>query len=91
MALRDVYLFPAIAEPPAFYGQLLKLRGEAYEVMKASAEGEGGERIAEELMDTIHAAETALRMLEAEGVDLGEVRRMVISKNAARGYYGGKA
>lgn len=60
-------------------------------MIKASAEGDGSERIAEELMDTIHAAETALRMLEAEGVDLGEVRRMVIRKNAARGYYGGES
>lgn len=44
------------------------------------------ERVAEELLDTIHAAETALRML---GVEMDEAKRAVIEKNDARGYYGG--
>lgn len=41
-----------------------------------------------ELMDTIHSAETALFILaEKHGVNLSEVKRKVIEKNQARGYY----
>ncbi|MEC4272730.1 hypothetical protein VJ923_06130 [Adlercreutzia sp. R25] len=43
-----------------------------------------------ELMDVIHAAETALRM-EFEDEELDDLREAVIEKNRARGYYGGDA
>lgn len=81
--------FPPIAETPSMYGQLVKVRSEIREVANAYVDGETNERLAEELMDADHAIETALRILEAEGVDLDAVKRGVIEKNDARGYYGG--
>lgn len=38
-------------------------------------------------MDVIHSAETALRLLEAEGMDLDAIKRGVVEKNQARSYY----
>lgn len=43
-----------------------------------------------ELMDVIHAAETALRM-EFSDDEVNELRGMVERKNRKRGYYGGDA
>ena len=46
------------------------------------------EHTAEELMDVIHSAETALRIMqEKHGVNLNEVRRNVERKNFDRNYY----
>lgn len=78
------YSFPAIAGPPDLADQIQHVRSEVNEACAAYYWGEGEERLAEELMDVIHAAETALRMLD---VDMGEVKRDVIEKNYARGYY----
>lgn len=78
--------FPPIADPPKRLGrQLAYVLCEATAAEYAFIDGEPDGRIAEELMDTIHEAETALRML---GVDMDEARRAVIEKNAARGFYG---
>lgn len=43
-----------------------------------------------ELMDVIHAAETALRM-EFSDEEVDELRGMVERKNRKRGYYGGES
>lgn len=80
--------FPPIAEPPTFLcGQLAHVRSEAREAENADFWGEGTERIAEELLDTIHAAETALRMLPLDERQLDVIKRGVVEKNRARGYY----
>lgn len=81
--------FPPIAEPPNLILQIGRVRGEAMEVVKAKLDHEGDERIAEELMDVIHAAETALRLLPFNELELDRVKRYVIAKNDKRGYYGG--
>lgn len=79
--------FPPIANPPApISRQLAHVCSEVTEAEDAFRGGESAERVAEELLDTIHAAETALRML---GVEMDEAKRAVIEKNDARGYYGG--
>lgn len=41
-----------------------------------------------ELMDIIHATETAMRMMFSDE-EVEELRARVIEKNARRGYYGG--
>lgn len=80
--------FPPIAEPPKYlWVQIDRVCDEAREADNAKFYGEEDERVAEELMDTIHAAETALRMMEADGIDLEAVKRYVIAKNDERGYY----
>lgn len=79
--------FPPIANPPSLSGQLAKIREEFGEVMDAYYNEEPPERIAEELMDLGSAKEQALRLLEECGVDLDAVKRGVIAKNDARGYY----
>ena len=82
--------FPPIAERPKFLcRQLYHVVSEAREAESAEFQGEGNERIAEELMDAIHAAETALRMLPFDASQLDEIKRGVIEKNDRRGYYGG--
>ena len=80
--------FPPIADLPTFRVQLSKVHEEFNEVMDAYFSEETPERLAEELMDLNHANEQALRKLEAMGVDLDAVKRGVIEKNDARGYYG---
>lgn len=80
--------FPPIANPPSLSGQLAKLREEFMEVMEAYYDEEPPERLAEELMDLDHVKDQALRRLEECGVDLDAVKRGVIAKNDARGYYG---
>ena len=81
--------FPPIAEQPKFIcAQLAKVRSEAREAENADFYGEGDMRTAEELMDTIHAAETALRMLPFDETELDAIKHGVIVKNSKRGYYG---
>lgn len=92
------YRFPSMANigDLTTEGQAAKIFEEAYEAKSAQAfwcygNGSGDEdadRIAYgmELMDVIHAAETALRMgFSDEQVD--SLRELVIEKNATRGYY----
>lgn len=80
--------FPPIAKPEYLRQQIISVAGEVKEALDAYDDGESNERIAEELMDVCHRAETALRELEETGVDLDAVKRGVIEKNDARGYYG---
>ena len=81
--------FPPLANIPSFRVQLSKVHEEFNEVTDAYFSEETPERIAEELMDLDHSVEQALRKLERIGVDLNAVKRGVIEKNDARGYYGG--
>lgn len=81
--------FPPIAEPPSLIMQIGHVRSEAMEVVKAKLDHEDNQRIAEELMDVIHAAETALRLLPFDELELDRIKRGVVEKNDARGYYGG--
>lgn len=79
--------FPPIAEPPSLIMQIGRIRGEVREVVSAKLDGEGVERTAEELMDVIHAAETALRLLPLNELQLDAIKRGVVEKNDRRGYY----
>lgn len=79
--------FPPIAEPPSLIMQIGRVRGEVREVVNAKLGGEGVERTAEELMDVIHAAETALRLLPLDELELDRIKRGVVEKNDRRGYY----
>lgn len=82
--------FPPIAEPSLkLYSQINHVRMEASEAEHAEFYNEGDERIAEELMDVIHAAETALRLLPFDELELDRIKRGVVEKNNTRGYYGG--
>ena len=83
------YRFPAIAEPEPFGLQLKHVRDEATEAIEAYYEELTPDEVAMELMDVIHAAETALRQLGMSGSELASVRMGVIVKNERRGYYGG--
>lgn len=75
-----------IAEDKISY-QMRYVFGELTEAQKAY-ECEGHQRTAEELMDVLHAAETALRMLAATYViDLDATRKRVIKGNQTKGYY----
>lgn len=80
--------FPPIAEPEDLPHQILHIKAELLEAAEACG-AKNIQHTAEELMDVIHAAETALRLLEAEGMDLDAIKRGVIEKNQRRGYYGG--
>ena len=67
--------------------QLDKLKEEVGEVMLAYVDGEGKERIAEELADVQQACETALAILGLTEDERREARRKVIAKNSKREYY----
>lgn len=83
--------FPPIENPLPLGEQIRSIAWEVREAMEAYQSGEPSERIAEELMDVIHRAETALGVIEGvplRFVDLDGVKREVVAKNAERGYYG---
>lgn len=63
---------------------------EAQEAVQSTEDYTTDERIAEELWDVIHAAETALRILQKDHdiTWVDDQRRAVVLKNARRGYYG---
>ena len=83
------FTFPRtrFVDTTALYSQLQHLMSEVDELRKAYLEEET-ERVAEELMDVIHSAETFARKLqEQRGVNLFDVCRSVERKNMERGYY----
>ena len=84
------YQFPAIAEPEELPKQLQHVKEEAYEAIEAYLNEESEWTLATELMDVIHAAETALRLLGMHESMLNGVKTNVIVKNENRGYYGGR-
>lgn len=76
------------ADSIVFKDQLDHAVGEMLEVVSALDAGEGMLRVAEEMIDTIHALETGLRILnERYWVDIVDVTNYVEMKNKARGYY----
>ena len=84
------YQFHAIAEPEPFGLKLQNVRVEATEALQAYYEELPPEEVATELMDVIHAAETALRQLGMSESELANVRMGVVVKNERRGYYAPK-
>lgn len=69
-------------------GQADQITQEAAEVFSAAERGDGDAYV-EELLDCIHACETALS--EFDGETIAAARDAVVRKNAARGYYSGDA
>lgn len=98
--MSDFYRFPAIAciEEPSNTRQADKIYEESLEVCGAQLSYEMAERYGNpiihkirenygmELMDVIHAAETALRM-EFSDAEVDGLREAVEEKNRRRGYY----
>lgn len=98
--MSDFYRFPAIAciEEPSNTRQADKIYEESLEVCGAQLSYEMAERYGNpiihkirenygmELMDVIHAAETALRM-EFDDAEVDGLREAVEEKNQERGYY----
>ena len=89
MAVRYPYRFPSNrrAEESSLKGQISYVMLEAQEAYDALHDGEGPDRIIEELWDTIQAAEGALRKFHPLKVLVGLARVKV--KSLHRGDYGG--
>lgn len=85
--VEDFYRFPAIAKMGDFNNlqQAIYICGEAAEAIDASLNKDRRE-YGIELMDIIHATETALRM-EFSLEEVNELRDAVEKKNRDRGYY----
>lgn len=79
--------FPPIAEPLGLRQQIVSIASEVKESLDAYDDGEPNERIAEELMDVIHRAESAIRLLPLDELQLDAIKRFVVEKNDIRGYY----
>lgn len=79
------YNVPAPDDRNALRVQINKVREEAIEALEAVLNGEPDARIDEELLDCIHACETALRRRKATTVAAEAAG--VVNKNVARGYY----
>ena len=94
----SVYRFPPMKGLEGFTAreQHRKIRSELSEAMNCEIryrcggrqDREERENYGMELLDIIHATETALRM-EFDADEIEELRAKVIEKNAKRGYYGG--
>lgn len=91
---RFLYQFPCFKAKPLkgvdIHHQLEKVDVELLEVWDEVPACDP-ERLATELMDVIHACETALRMIETWenfNSDMDKVKEAVIRKNLERGYYG---
>lgn len=92
--MSDFYRFPAMARLDMWTreGQVDKILAEANEALaeqfRLDCKGDAERRVAYgmELMDVIHAAETALRM-EFDDEEVETLRGCVERKNHERGYY----
>lgn len=73
--------------PKNLDGQIEKLKEELAEVIEAHIEGQGKERVAEELADLQIACETALAIIGLSEEQRREIRCKVVTKNDMRGYY----
>ena len=86
------YQFPAIREgirPRSMRGQTQKIMEELGEVqLELLIPDPDLAAAAFEAANVLHAAETLLRMLEAEGVDVDAAILETVEKNRERGYYG---
>lgn len=71
----------------AIINQIKHIESEVREAID-SAHTPNNQHTALELMDVIHSAETALRILtECHGINLNEIRKECAAKNKVRGYY----
>lgn len=69
--------------------QLEHSLSEVMESIDALENHEGFIRVAEEILDSIHSLETALRHIEEKsGLNTGNIAEYVRIKNDQRGYYG---
>ena len=68
---------------------LNKLKEEYSEVVQAYEEGEGRDRLTEELADVQMVCETIMAAVGLTANQRRRIRRLVIKKNMARGYYEG--
>lgn len=66
--------------------QLAHINSELDELIDAHL-FKGDKDVVEEALDMIHSIETMLRMYEACGVDIEDMKDHVIAKNRARNYY----
>lgn len=85
--MTDFYRFPAMAKLKEWeaFDQIECIREEIDEAITAKQEHER-QAYGIELLDVIHATETALRM-EFSEQEVKELQRRVIEKNKMRGYY----
>jgi hypothetical protein len=85
------YIFPCakFADENTITEQITAIGKEFAEICHASWGCEGIDRITEEILDTLHSCETALRIIEAEHGPgyVHDRMQAVIAKNTARGYY----
>lgn len=81
------YQFPPYVGGNDLASQIDKIASEVEEVRDAMKENYM-QAVIVELMDIVHAAETALRQLELQSYTLHAAKRDVIRKNLNRGYYG---
>ena len=80
------YNVPAPDDRNALRAQVNKVLEEAREALEAVLDGESDARVDEELLDCVHACETALRRRPASTIAAESAG--VVIKNDARGYYG---
>lgn len=92
--MSDVYRFPRtrFVDENTFSQQFKHIRSEVDEVWqeleRLYPDLADPVRVAEELLDVIHSAETGLRILqERHGVDVGRLSVQIRIKNYNRGYY----
>ena len=83
-------IFPKInAEKYTAYDQLEHFKSELLEVVERIDQGDFN-GIVGEVLDVQHSAETFLTLAEERhGVQVDKVRKAVVKKNRARGYYAG--
>lgn len=86
--MTDFYRFPAMAKLSEWDNadQLDKIREEMEEAQKAYFDNNNEIPYGVELMDVIHAAETALRM-NFNDDEVVHLHELAIEKNRKRGYY----
>ena len=85
-----MYRFPRtrFVDQNSLAQQIDHIGGEVDEAILAHISGEGLQRVAEELVDVIHSAETALRIIQEKGgVSVTDIPLQVSSKNHLRDYY----
>ena len=87
--LNMLYHFPKVrfVDENNIYGQVAHIQTEADEAFRELSTGDI-DALADEIMDTMHSCETAMRILEkSHGVNPNAVMMRVYEKNEKRGYY----
>lgn len=81
------YQFPAIKTDNTIDQQLLKIHEEINEADRENSWSGTCDDLVMEVLDTIHACETLLRMVEAAYYDVDLLHEEVIEKNKRLGHY----